>query len=305
MNPPVEGPGKWTNLKGSSLVFLGAILFSAKAIMVKLAYRHEVDSISLLALRMAFSLPIFLLVAWYSNRKFTNYENSISKKDWMKIAFFGFAGYYLASLFDFIGLQYITAGLERLILFMYPTIVVLISVYFGQRISRAVYIALALTYVGIAIAFWGSANTGGSTNLALGAFLIFLAAFAFAVYIYGSGTLLPKIGTLRYTSLAMSVAGLAILIHHLILYQLRLFHFVPQVYFLAVLMAVFSTALPSFLVSEGIRLIGSNRAAVVGSIGPISTITLAYIFLNEKFGGLEILGTILVIAGVLLISLRK
>ena len=305
MNSKIFKATEYQLIFGSALVFMGALLFSAKAIMVKLAYRYEVDSVSLLTLRMIFSLPIFLSVGWFSNQKSKYKNNPLTKTDWAKIFFLGIAAYYLASLFDFLGLQYLTAGLERLILFMYPTFVVLLSLINGQKINRTIFIALPLTYLGIAIAFWGTISLDNNTNLFLGASFIFLAAFLFALYIYGSGTLLHRVGTLRFTSIAMSSAAVVIIVHHAIVYQLALFNFQKEIYYLSILMAVVSTALPSFLVSEGIRMIGSNRAAVIGSIGPISTIGLAYFFLGESFGYLEMLGTVLVISGVLLISLQK
>ncbi|HEB62826.1 MAG TPA: DMT family transporter, partial [Bacteroidetes bacterium] len=246
-----------------------------------------------------------LFVGWFSNRNSKYKNNPLTKIDWAKIFFLGIAGYYLASLFDFLGLQYLTAGLERLILFTYPTFVVLLSLINGQKISKTIFIALPITYLGIAIAFWGSISFDNNTNLFLGASFIFLAAFLFALYIFGSGTMLKRVGTLRFTSIAMSAAAIAIITHHAVVHQLQLFHFQKEVYYLSLLMAIIATALPSFLVAEGIRIIGANRAAVIGSIGPISTIVLAYFFLGESFGSLEILGTILVISGVLLISLRK
>jgi len=292
---------------GSALVFLGAILFSTKAIMVKWAYRiSDIDSISLLALRMLFALPFFLLIGWWAHQKSKqDLDNAISKSDWLKVIGLGICGYYMASLFDFLGLQYITAGLERLVLFMYPTLVLLLSLYFGKSVNKAIYIALPITYIGIGIGFWGSAGTGQNENLALGAFLVFLAAITFAIYIYGSGNLIPRIGAKRYTALAMTFAAMGILIQHGLTKQFQLFHYSSQIYWLSFLMAIVATVIPSFIVSEGIKLIGSNNAAVIGSIGPISTIILAYIFLGETFGVLEILGTSLVIGGVLLISLKK
>lgn len=292
-------------LIAASLVLLGAIGFSAKAILVKLAYRHGVDSVSLLALRMTFALPFFLVIAWWSNRRMTQ-TYQITSKDRVYIVILGLLGYYLASLFDFIGLQYITASLERLVLFVYPTIVVVLSaIFMKKKITARQYGALALTYFGIAIAFFDKGNFNEENQIALGAFWIFLAALCFALHLIGSGYLLPKIGTLRYTSLVMTVACIAVLLHNAVVNQLQLFDFEPQVYFLAMMMSVFSTVLPSFLFMQGIKVIGSSNASIIGSIGPISTVVLAYIFLGERLGWLQWGGTFLVIAGVLMISLQK
>ncbi len=291
---------------GAVLVFLGAILFSTKAVLVKLAYRYEVDSISLLALRMLFSLPFFLLVATFSGRQKKKQGLSLSPKDWRHILLLGVLGYYLASLLDFLGLQYITASLERLILFVYPTLVLLIgAVVYREPVSRRQLGALALTYLGIAIAFSEGLSMNGGPNFILGAGMIFFGALAYAAYIVGSGRMLPRIGTLRFTSLAMTASAAAILIHHGIAYHWALFGFPLPVYGLAVLMALIATVIPSFMISEGIRNIGSGNASIIGSIGPISTIVLAYIFLGERLGWLQWAGTLLVIAGVLVITLQK
>ena len=294
-----------TSFYAAILVVLAAICFSAKAVLVKLAYRYEVDSISLLALRMAFSLPIFLAIgAWAHRSKEKSY--ALQKRDFLYMTIFGMAGFYLAALFDFIGLQYITASMERIVLFIYPTLVVLISAIFLKKaIKRIHYTALGLTYLGIAIAFVENIKLDKGEHFLLGAFFIFLAALAYAIYLIGSGNLVTRVGTLRYNSFCMSIAALAIIVHHAIVYQLELFHFAPQVYYLTLIMALFSTVIPSFLITEGIRIIGANNTAIIGSIGPISTIALAYIFLGERLGVLQWVGTFLVIIGVLLISLNK
>lgn len=288
------------------LVLAGALLFSTKAVLVKLAYRHGVDSISLLALRMLFSLPFYLLIAALSGRQ-KRYEGfSLSRKDGLRIFLLGVAGYYLASLLDFAGLQYITASLERLILFVYPTIVLLIgAIGYREPVSRRQLGALALTYLGIGIAFSEGLFLSGSSHFVLGSGLVFAGAVSYAVYIVGSGRLLPRIGTWRFTSLAMSSAALAVLAHHGLACHWQLLGFPAPVYGLALLMALIATVIPSFMISEGIRVIGSGNASIIGSIGPISTIVLAYIFLGERLGWLQWMGTALVIAGILVITLQK
>ncbi|MCB0587542.1 MAG: DMT family transporter [Phaeodactylibacter sp.] len=293
-------------ITGAALVLLGAVLFSTKAVIVKLAYRYEVDSISLLALRMLFSLPFFLLVASYSGKASNRRHARLSHRDRWSILILGVMGYYLASLLDFLGLQYITAGLERLILFVYPTLVLLIgALVFREPVYRRQLGALVLTYVGITIAFLEGLSLSGGKNFVLGTVMVFFGALAYAVYIVGSGRLLPRIGTLRFTSLAMTAAAAAVLIHHGIARQWHLFGFPAPVYGLAFLMALIATVLPSFILSEGIRIIGSGNASIVGSIGPVSTIVLAYIFLGEQLGWMQWSGTILVISGVLFITLQK
>jgi drug/metabolite transporter (DMT)-like permease len=288
---------------GAILTFMGAICFSAKAVMVKLVYVYHVDALSLLSLRMIFSVPFFLLIAWYSNRK--NPGPDLTKKDWLMVVLLGITGYYLASFFDFEGLQYISAGLERLILFIYPTLVVILSaIFFQKKIGKKEYLALALTYAGILIVFTNDLDFS-EKNIILGIALIFGSALTYAVYLMGSGELIPKLGSMRYTSYAMIMSTIAVLVHFGFANDNSLWHFPLEVYVLSMVMAVFSTVIPGLLLSEGIRMIGSGRASIIGSIGPVSTILLAYIFLDEKITFYQILGTILVLAGVLTVSSNK
>lgn len=293
-------------LLAAALVFSGALCFSAKAVFVKLAYRYGVDSISLLTLRMLFSLPLFLVLAGWAQRRKQSKFSPPTPKEWVYVVLLGILGYYLASMFDFLGLKYIGASLERLILFVYPTLVVILSAIFLKKtIQQDQYVALALTYFGVALAFIGGIKWSENENFLLGGGLIFLSAFIYACYLIGSGSLLPKLGTLRFTSYAMTAACFGVLLHHGLIYRWKLFHFAPEVYKLSGLMAVFSTVLPAFMISEGIRLVGAGNAAIIGSVGPISTIVLAYIFLGERLTGWQWVGAALVISGVLWISLRK
>lgn len=293
-------------LRGALLVLTGAILFSTKAILVKLAYRHPIDSVSLLALRMMFSLPFFFLAAYFSKKQKKYAANKLTAKEHLLIIALGVAGYYLASLFDFLGLQYVTASLERLILFTYPTLVLIIgAIFLKYTIYKIQVLALLFTYAGIGVAFSGGLANAASEHYLLGGALVFGGAFSYAIFLVGSGYLLPKLGTLAFTSRAMAISAIAVLIHHGISHQWALFHFPASVYKLAALMAIIATVIPSFLISEGIRTIGSANASIIGSIGPISTIVLAYIFLGERLNGIQWLGTILVILGVLTIMIQN
>lgn len=290
----------------AAITFIGSVFFSTKAVLVKLAYQYEVDSASLLALRMAFALPFYIFFAFREKRKSKSIGLKLSRKDWIQMILLGITGFYVASMLDFLGLQYITAGFERLILFTYPTIVVLIVwVFFGEKINRTQFIALVLTYIGIGLAFLENMQTSSQNNFILGASLVFTCAIAYATYLVGSGQLLPRIGTIRYTSISMIAAAVTIFLHNGIANGFDLFGFEWQVYFFAFLMATLATVIPSFMIGEGIRIIGSSNASIIGSIGPISTIILAYIFLDERLGVLQWVGTLLVISGVLFISLNK
>lgn len=253
---------------------------------------------------MVLSLPFFLVLGFLSGRK--EQTVPIRRMEWLQILLLGIVGYYLASLFDFQGLQYITAGLERLILFVYPTIVVVISaILYKKPIQKFQYLALAMTYIGIFIAFAYDVNVQSQTNVGLGAILVFLSALTYAIYLIGSGKMIPKVGTIRFTAYAMTFSALAVILHSYFSSGLDIWNFPKEVYIISVLMAIFSTVIPSFLISGGIKMIGSDNASIVGSVGPVSTIILAYIFLNEEISMSQIAGTVFVLAGVLIISLKK
>ena len=296
---------QYPNLIGALYMFLGAILFSTKAIFVKLAYQYDVDSVSLLTLRMVFALPFYVVIAWWSFST-TPLETPLKIRDFAAIAFLGIGGYYLASLFDFIGLQYISASMERLILFAYPTLVVFLSaIVLKKPIGSIQFIALIITYLGITLTFYEKAFVEQSQQFLWGAFWVFIAALTYAIYIVGSGQWLPRLGTWRFTSLAMIASAFAILCHHGLTRQWQLAHFERPVYYYTIAMATIATVIPSFLISAGIKLIGANNASIIGSVGPVSTIILAYIFLNERLSLLQFLGTLIVILGVLIISTQK
>jgi drug/metabolite transporter (DMT)-like permease len=291
-------------LGGIALALLGAVCFSTKAIFVKLAYRDtEVGAVSLLALRMIFSLPFFIISAFASSSKQTNVK--FTTRQWISVAIIGCMGYYISSLLDFLGLQFVTAGIERLILFIYPTLVVLMSsIIFKERIKPIQWVALIVTYVGLLIAFLSEVNfqSAQNKNFILGSILIFICAFTYASYIVGSGRLIPMVGAAKFNSYAMSFASIGVLLHFFFTSKISLLNFPSTVYTYSFLMAIFSTVIPSYLVVEGIKRIGSDNAAIVGSVGPVSTIAMAYFFLNEAVFLLQIIGTLMILVGVLLVS---
>ncbi|HEY8937944.1 MAG TPA: DMT family transporter [Cyclobacteriaceae bacterium] len=294
-------------ITGFIICFVGAVCFSTKAIFVKLAYRDtSVDAVTLLALRMIFSLPFFIVSAGVASRKTDNVRFTI--KQWCGVASIGLLGYYISSLLDFLGLQYVTAGIERLILFIYPTLVLLISsLIFKEKIKSIQWIAVAITYAGLALAFFSEVdfNQTQHTNFYLGAFMIFACAITYAMYIVGSGRLIPVVGAAKFNSYAMTFACIGVLVHFLISGKESLFNLPTQVYVYSVAMAILSTVIPSYLVTEGIKRVGSDNAAIIGSVGPVSTIIQAYFFLQEPILALQIAGTILILAGVLLIGKKK
>lgn len=289
---------------GMLLAIVGIFMFSAKAVMVKVAYRYEIDAVSLLLLRMLFSMPVYLAIAWLNFRKPTPAD--VKRKDYLNIAFLGFVGYYLASYFDFQGLQYITASLERLILFAYPTLVVFISaIIFRNKISHNQWLAIVITYLGIVITFIPDVSRGSNDNLALGSALIFLSAFTYAMYIVGSGNLIPKFGSVYFTALAMTVSCVCVVVHHMAVNGAELQHYPAEIYLLGFAMAIFSTVIPSFLVSEAIKKIGSSNFAIIGSLGPVATIVLAIIFIGEVVTIYHVMGTLVVIGGIWVLKMKK
>ncbi len=294
-------------ISGFLIAFFGAILFSTKAILVKLAYRDTgVDVVTLLALRMIFSLPFFLISAWVvsiriENQKFTN-------RQWVYVAIVGCLGYYVSSFLDFQGLQYVTAGIERLILFIYPTLVLIISaVYFKQKIKTIQILAITISYIGLAMAFVGEIDfkSGQARDFYFGSLLIFCCAITYATYIVGSGRLIPVVGAAKFNSYAMAFASMAVLIHFFVASDVSLINLSAGTYVYGFLMAIFATVLPSYMVAEGIKRIGSGNTAIVGSVGPVSTLILAYFLLGESFSIGQIIGTMMILIGVYIIGKFK
>ena len=291
-------------LSGALMMAAGAIAFSGKAVIIKLAYRYGVDALTLLALRMALSAPLFLALGIWASR--SEAAAPIGARDWGAIVILGVVGYWLASYFDFLGLQYVTAALERLLLFVHPTFVVLLSaLLFGRRIVRRDVVAIALSYLGIFGVFANDLATQPG-NVLLGSFWVLLSALFYAVYLIGGGRLVARVGSLRFSCYAGLVSCVGVLAHFAVAQDVgRIFAQPAPVYWLSLLMAIVSTVLPIVLVSEAIRRIGASHASIIGSVGPVATIFLGAIFLGEAITFVQIAGAALVLAGVLTISLRK
>lgn len=288
---------------GIILGLIGIVLFSSKAVMVKMAYQYNIDAVSVLLFRMLFSFPFYVVIAIVYRKK--SNEVVLVKNDYLWVAFFGIVGYYLSSYFDFVGLIYIKASLERIILFLYPTIVILFNkLFLKQTVSKEQIYAIVLTYVGIIIAFWNEVAISGSDTY-LGGFFILLCAITYAAYLSGSGWLIPKFGVMKFTAYVMIVSCICVFIHYGITNKIDLLNYPWQVYLLGFLIAIFATVIPSFLVSTSIKLISSSNFAVIAAVGPISTIILAAIFLNEQLTLLQLLGAFAVIIGISLVSLNK
>jgi drug/metabolite transporter (DMT)-like permease len=290
---------------GPFCAIAGVLGFSFKAILVKLAYASgPVDGTTLLALRMIYSAPLFALMAVWAGRRpgAVRFE----RRDWLALAGLGFSGYYVASLLDFVGLQYITASLERLILFVYPTIVVVLSAIFLHRpITRRALGAVALCYAGVALAFVHDANVTGDLRATVtGGLLVFGSAIAYAVYLVCAGRTIARLGSLRFVAWAMLASTAFIFVHFLLLRPLQALDVAPRIHLLSIAMALLSTVLPTWLIAESIRRLGANSASLIGSLGPVFTIALGAWLLGEPVNGVQIAGAGLVLAGVALVTLR-
>lgn len=286
---------------GIACTLIGAVGFSGKTVIVKLAYRYGVDTMTLLALRMLFSLPFFLLMAWWAGM-----PSMLTRRDWLSVIALGFVGYYLGSYLDLAGLQYISAGLGRLILYLYPTLVLAFSAMFLKtRIGRRELLSLALSYGGIVLVFGTEARYGGELSaIALGSVLVFLSAIAYAGYLVAGSGLVRKLGSMRFTSYASIAASCFVLGTFVALRGTAALAVPDEVYWLAVVLAVFSTVVPLWFMAEGLRRIGPNQASLVACIGPIATMVMAWIFLDEPITGVQSIGAVLVLAGVMIISVK-
>ncbi|MFC5045827.1 DMT family transporter [Aquimarina hainanensis] len=287
---------------GIVFAILGVILFSAKAVLVKMAYEYQISSEHLLLFRMIFSLPFYIVIGIWSRLK---HPEKVTQSDYGWVLFFGVIGYYLASYFDFLGLQYIKAGLERIILFIYPTLVLLISrFFFKKKISNRQLIAIGITYVGVTITFWEEVGAN-SSHLELGAFLIFLSALTYASYLVGSGWLIPKFGVVTFTSYVMIVSSICVLVQYLLFDREDLTVYPTEVYLIGGIMAIFSTLAPSYLVSAAIARLGASNFSIIASLGPASTIVLAYFLLGEQLSSVQMIGSGIVIIGIYIVTRKK
>ncbi|MEM8566703.1 MAG: DMT family transporter [Bacteroidota bacterium] len=287
-----------------AVAVVAIVFFSAKAVFVKMAYRYEIEAIPLLLLRMAFAFPVYLVLAFI---KKPNRPKDIILKDYLWVIGLGFIGYYLASLTDFFGLEYIKASLERIILFIYPTLVIFITrIFFGRKPGKWQVVAIVVSYIGILITFVDELELSGDKDgVWIGGLLVFLSAFCYASYLVGSGWLIPKFGSVAFTSYAMIVSTVCVFLHFGLTQPLDLSGYPIEVYGLAFGMAIISTVIPSYLVSVSIKHLGASTFSILGSLGPISTIVLANIFLDESLTLLQLFGALIVIAAVLIVTRSK
>jgi drug/metabolite transporter (DMT)-like permease len=296
-------PSRRYRLIGIALALFGIVAFSLRPVLIKLAYEYVRDPITLIALRMAFALPFFLAAALWTTRG--GRASMLGVRDLLAVFGLGALGYYLASTLDFIGLQYVTAGVGRLLLFIYPTIVVLLSAaFFKKPVRRRDVAALIVTYAGVALVL--SAAVGGENpDLAAGAALVFGSAVAYAIYLVIGAEVAVRMGAIRFAALAVSAACLCCILQFLLLRPLSALVLPHQVYALMVIIAAVCTVIPVFMTAEALRRIGANQVAMIGAVGPVSAIVLGVIILDESMSPVQLAGAGLVILGVLLATTEK
>ena len=279
---------------GLALALVGAVGFSGKAIIVKLAYRYGVDAVTLIMYRMLFALPLFMAMAWWSSRG----KPPLTRSDWLGVVGLGFTGYYLASFLDFAGLAYITASLERLILYLNPTFVMVLGWLLYRRGVRPLQVAgMAISYGGVMLVFGLELSAQGA-DAALGALLVLASALSYALYLVYSGELVRRIGALRLVGLASTVACVLCIAQFLLLRPVAAAAVAPEVIWLSLLNASVCTVMPVLMVMMAVERIGAGLAAQAGMVGPMATIALGALLLGEPFTLGVAGGTALVIAGI-------
>lgn len=288
-------------LIGLAIAIAGAVLFSTKAIVAKLIYRYPVDAVTLIAFRMLFSLPFFAAIALWQSRVAT----PLPRSDHVRIVVLGLIGYYLSSFLDFLGLQYLSAGLERLILFLTPSFVLLISIVFlKKKIGRLEWMALLISYLGTVLVFLHDAARGGSQVL-VGAAFVLGSAVSYALYLLFSGEMVQRVGAIRLVAYAMCVSSAACILQFFLLRPASALIQPAAVYGLSMINAVFCTVMPVSLTMVAVGRIGAGTTSQAGMVGPVSTLFLGALILDEPITGIQLAGTALVLAGIYLLSQKK
>lgn len=287
---------------GIVFALIGVLAFSFRPILIKLSYAaYPVSPVTLLFLRMTLSLPFFLAIGWWLRKQ----EPRLTPRDWGAVVGLGFLGYYAASFLDFVGLQWVGAGVGRLILYLFPTLVVLLSFLFLKKTPgvREV-LALVLSYAGIALVL-SNQIAAESRLFALGAALVFASALCYAVYLVAGSQMVKRIGSMRFTAYSTAVATVPAVLQFVLLEPMSALDLPASVWGYAIILATVSTVLPLFLQAEALNRIGANHFALIGAVGPVSVAITSALGLDEPFTAVQALGGALVIFGVLLVSLRK
>ncbi len=287
-------------LSGMAIAMIGSIGFSGKAIIVKLAYRYHVDAVTLIMYRMLVALVPFALIAYWAGRG----KAPLVWRDRVAILFLGLTGYYLASFLDFLGLQYISASLERLILYLNPTLVFVFGILlFGQRATRQQILSVAVGYLGILVVFGAEANLGGP-HVLRGTLLVFGGAVSYALYIAYSGAMVARVGTMRLVGWASTVACILCIAQFLLVRPLEAALVAPEVLWLSLINGTACTVAPVLLLMVAISRVGSTAAAQASLLGPLSTIVMGAVLLDEPLTTWVVVGTILVLCSIWMLARR-
>jgi len=291
-------------LLGFFYAFLGTLLFSFKSIFIKLAYAQGLNTDSVLMLRMAISLPIYLaIMVFLLNKK--EVPKAAIKNNIILIIFLGFIGYFLASWLDLKGLELISASLERLTLFTYPIFVAILgALFFATPLNKKIIISLVLSYSGLWVVFSQELKVSGDNTL-IGVLFVVMSAFSFSFYVLLGKKVITRIGSLWFTTIAMSVSSLFVLVFYYLTFDFEWLSITNEAWFWVCMLAVFSTVIPSFMISEALSKIGPAQTGIVGTVGPLFTIVLAVIILHEPFSLYHALGIILVMMGVIILTIKK
>jgi len=301
MKTSTEAQSQNHYLVGVMLVLIGTLFFSAKSIFIKKVYEFGMDPDSLMVLRMAMAAPIYLLIYFLTTSK----NNKVSKIDFVIISGIGVLGYYVASYLDLLGLVYISASFERMILYLFPSFVLVISVVFlNHKLRLAEVLAFVISYMGIMVIYIQDFQTHGH-EATYGLLLVLGSALAFSVFVVLSGKYIPKAGSVQFTSVCMLGATVAVLLHYVFNVSGSLGSYDNKTYGFALILALFCTVLPSYLINMGIKRVGAPRAAIIATISPVFTVAMAYVFLNEVSTLTHIIGFSLVIMGIAIISVSK
>jgi len=304
MKSPITLPALPENrqfIAGLLLGVTGSFCFAAKAVFVKMAYHYGITALPLLTLRLIFATPFYLFALWLDKTPWVT-----SKRDIIAAIICGFLGNYVSSLLDFMGLAYISVGLERLTLFLYPSFIIILSALLLKiPVKRSNILSLAVCYVGILLAFTSEMHLSTTPEKTLlGTLLVITSAFSYSFYMMGNGVYGKRLGTIRFTALTMLSGTIAIITHYLMEFPLLdLTHYPPEVYVLSFTMATVSTVFASFMITIGISYIGAGLIGIIGTIGPVFTLGLGAIFLSEPLTLLQLAGMVLVILGV--VSVKK
>jgi drug/metabolite transporter (DMT)-like permease len=300
---PHPAPSLRTSLATYGIVAASSLFFCSKAVFVKLAFRYDMDAVTVLALRMAMALPFFLIGGWLDGRR---NPRPISRKDWGMLALLGFFGWYLSSVVNFMGLEHVSVGLERMILYTYPSIVILGSVLFFKKPLRLVVVgAMGISYLGILIGYQAEAATSSAETL-YGALLVFASAVSYAVFVMLSGQVVSRIGPIRFTSCVVGFSAIFVLIHFSLTHPPSLLmNLSSGAYGCGIALAIAGTVIPSYLFGIGLKRAGSQAFAIIGMVGPLGTVFLGWFILGESLNLTQILGLLLTLAGGLAVSLLK